>query len=77
MRVITLCVTAALQDGDTLTINGLGRFSLRHVEWYTTIGKIKNGPARVRVHPAADYPKFTPSPVLKRNIWKKRKPNYG
>lgn len=74
--LVTL-ITQELQKGNSVTIKGLGKFSLRHVEWYSTVGSVKNGPAKVRVHPSADYPKFKPSPTLKRNVWKVRKPDYG
>jgi nucleoid DNA-binding protein len=70
-------ITEELKSGNSVTIPGLGRFSLRRVKSYVTVGRLNKGPAKVRIHPAADYPKFTPSPTLKKNIWKVRKPDYG
>lgn len=85
MRSLVRYITSELQKGNSVFFNGLGKFGLSHRNWYSTIGKTRKwvegkwveGPSKVRVHPAADYPIFKASPHLRKQIHKVRKPDYG
>jgi len=72
LEAVITCVTKALSNHQAITLNGFGKFGVRHRRARSGVHPRTHQPITI---PEVIVPHFTPSPHLKKIVQKPNEPN--